>query len=46
MMSEADNSVKSGAVAGEAKGGGCRLEVENYERKLGWCTEYVVGVNH
>jgi hypothetical protein len=28
MVSEADDTTKSGVVAGEAEGGGCRLEVE------------------
>jgi hypothetical protein len=28
MVSEADDTTKSGVVAGEAESGGCRLEVE------------------
>jgi hypothetical protein len=36
MMPEVDDTAKSDAAAGEAKGGGWHLEVENDERKLGW----------
>jgi hypothetical protein len=42
---EADNTAKSGAVAGEAEGSGWRLEVEDDQRKLGRWAECVDGPN-
>jgi hypothetical protein len=42
---EADDTVKSDAVAREAKGGGWRLEVEDKQRKLGQWVECAVGPN-
>jgi hypothetical protein len=43
---EADDTMKSGAVAGEAKGVIWRLEVEDDQRKLGRWAECVVGLNY
>jgi hypothetical protein len=34
-MSEADNTAKSSTTAGEAKGSGWHLEVDDDQRKLG-----------
>jgi hypothetical protein len=35
-LHDVGGAAKSDAAAGEAKGGGWHLEVENDERKLGW----------
>jgi hypothetical protein len=42
---EVDDIVKSSATAGEAEGGGWRLEVEYDQRKLGRWPECAVGSN-
>jgi hypothetical protein len=43
---EADDTMKSGAVAGEAEGVICRLEVEDDQRKLGRWAVCAVGLNY
>jgi hypothetical protein len=45
MVPKADDATKSNAVAGEAEGGGWRLEVEDDQRKLGRWAECAVGPN-
>jgi hypothetical protein len=44
-VSEANDTVKSGAKPGEAEGCGWRLEVEDDQRKFGWWAKYAVGPN-
>ena len=45
MVPEVDDTMKSGAVVGEAKGGGWHLGVEDDQRKLSWWTECAVEPN-
>jgi hypothetical protein len=42
---EADDTMKSGAVVGEAKGSRWHLGVEDDQRKLGRWAECTVGLN-
>jgi hypothetical protein len=42
---KADDTAQSGTVAEEVEDGGCRVEVEDDQRKLGWWLECVVGPN-
>jgi hypothetical protein len=44
-VSEANDTVKSGATLGEAEGCGWCLEVEDDQRKFGWWAKYAVGPN-
>jgi hypothetical protein len=43
---EVDDTVKSGTVTGEVKGGDLPLEVEDDQRKLGRLVECAVGLNY
>jgi hypothetical protein len=45
MVPEADDTNKSGAAVGEAKGGGWRLGVKDDQKKFGRWTECAIGPN-